>query len=105
MMGNLLDNAVKFTPPGGEIVLEAREARTHAVLIVRDTGTGIDAGDLPRVFDRFYRADRSRSMPGNGLGLSFAAAIARAHGGEITAESRPGMGSAFTIRLPLITKK
>ena len=67
---------------------------------MRDTGPGISATDLPHVFERFYRGDPSRSRTGAGLGLSFARAVARAHGGEITAVSAPGGGSTFTVTLP-----
>jgi heavy metal sensor kinase len=102
VIANLLDNAVKFTAPGGEIVLSVRATPAHALLSLRDSGVGIDRGDISRIFDRFYRGDRSRSTPGNGLGLSFALAIVRAHGGDITVESSPGKGSTFTVRLPRI---
>lgn len=102
VIANLLDNAVKFTAPGGEVVLSIRATSTHALLSLRDSGAGIDGGDISRIFDRFYRGDRSRSTPGNGLGLSFALAIVRAHGGDIAVESSPGKGSTFTVRLPRI---
>jgi signal transduction histidine kinase len=72
----------------------------NAVIKVKDTGIGISDQDLPRIFERFYRCDQSRSEAGTGLGLSLARAIARAHGGDITAESRPGEGSTFTAPLP-----
>jgi signal transduction histidine kinase len=71
-----------------------------ATLTVRDTGLGISADDLPRIFERFYRGDRSRSESGAGLGLSLARAIARAHGGDIAVESRVGEGSVFAVTLP-----
>lgn len=102
VIANLLDNAVKFTAPGGEVVLSIRATSTNALLSLRDSGAGIDRGDISRIFDRFYRGDRSRSTPGNGLGLSFALAIVRAHGGDIAVESSPGKGSTFTVRLPRI---
>ena len=72
----------------------------NALLTVQDTGIGIPPGDLPRIFERFYRGDQSRSQAGIGLGLSLARALARAHGGEITVTSRPGEGSTFTVSLP-----
>jgi len=71
-----------------------------AVVSIKDKGIGISAEDLPRIFDRFYRCDQSRSQGGVGLGLSLARAIAKAHGGEIAVESVPGAGSAFTVTLP-----
>jgi signal transduction histidine kinase len=71
----------------------------NAVIKVKDTGIGISDQDLPRIFERFYRCDQSRSEAGTGLGLSLARAIARAHGGDITVESRPGEGSTFTATL------
>lgn len=101
MISNLLDNACKFTPPGGSIRLTLQDTKTHAVITVADTGIGISDQDLPRIFEQFYRADRSRSTPGNGLGLSHVKAIVRAHGGEIQVESTPGKGSSFTVYLPI----
>lgn len=100
LLSNLLDNAIKYTPPGGsvDVALSQTEAK-GATLTVKDTGIGISAADLPRIFERFYRGDRSRSETGTGLGLSLARAIARAHGGEITVESRLGEGSRFDVTL------
>lgn len=101
MVANLVDNAIKYTPTAGLVELCTRRSDdAHAELEVRDTGIGMDAADLPRVFERLYRGDRSRSQPGLGLGLSFVKAICEAHGGSVTAASRPGEGSAFTVRLP-----
>ncbi|MDE3243288.1 MAG: HAMP domain-containing protein [Nitrospirota bacterium] len=100
VVANLLDNALKWTPAGGTIYLSAQGDVFHAKLSVVDTGLGIAEEDLPHIFDRFYRGDRSRSTPGNGLGLSLAQAFVRAHGGTITAESLPGKGSTFIVRLP-----
>jgi signal transduction histidine kinase len=100
LIANLLDNALKYTQAGGSVELTVFQNAGSAALTVRDTGSGISAGDLPRIFERFYRCDQSRSVAGTGLGLSLARAIARAHGGEITVESRPGRGSAFTVTLP-----
>jgi heavy metal sensor kinase len=101
MVGNLLDNAIKYTRAGGRVDVAVRSPAGGRVEIeVRDTGPGISATDLPHVFERFYRGDPSRSRTGAGLGLSFARAVARAHGGDITAASSPGGGSTFTVTLP-----
>ena len=98
---NLLHNAVKFTPPGGEIVVFAYPQEKEVVFAVRDTGVGIPEEDLPRIFERFYKADRSRSGGGTGLGLSIARHTVEAHGGRIWAESEPGKGSTFFFTLPI----
>jgi signal transduction histidine kinase len=104
MIANLLDNAVKYTPAGGKIEVTLDDDPGRPVrLMVKDTGIGIAAEDQPRVFDRFYRCDPSRSQPGTGLGLSLARAVARAHQGELTLESQPQRGSTFTVSLPLPT--
>lgn len=101
MLSNLLDNAIKYTASGGIVRVRVPECTGNTPAItVTDTGIGISAEDLPHIFERFYRCDRSRSQAGTGLGLSLARAIARAHGGDITVESRPGQGSAFTVTLP-----
>ena len=104
---NLLHNALKFTPAGGCISLETAADETTASLTVRDTGEGISPEDLPHIFERFYRADpsRSRQTGGSGIGLAIALAIARAHGGTITATSQPGEGSAFTLTLPVFSEE
>ena len=101
MIANLLDNAIKYTPSPGSVELSvaANDDQTVAVS-VKDTGVGISESDLEHVFERFYRCDKSRSEPGTGLGLSFARAVARAHGGDIHVESRPDTGSTFTVVLP-----
>jgi signal transduction histidine kinase len=100
MLANLIDNAIKYTPAGGEVAVALEsDAEGAAVVRVRDTGPGIPDGDLPHVFERFYRGDPSRSQPGAGLGLSLARAVARAHGGDITVASSPA-GSTFTVRIP-----
>jgi signal transduction histidine kinase len=96
----LLDNAVKYTPEGGVVTVNIGEEDGWTRLEVSDTGVGIPAEDLPRVFERFYRADPARSKGGTGLGLSIAWQIARAHGGEIKAKSKPGKGSTFVLRIP-----
>jgi signal transduction histidine kinase len=100
IIANLLDNAIKFTPRGGNVLLFVEGTLTHVIVSVADTGMGINSQDLPHIFERFYRADRSRSTPGNGLGLSLVQALVRCHSGEITVESNPGKGSKFTLSLP-----
>ena len=98
---NLVVNALKYTPAGGEITLTLRRNNGRVQVAVADTGVGIAAEDLPHIFERFYRADRSRTRPGgSGLGLSIAQWIAQAHGGNIEVESRMGRGSTFTVNLP-----
>jgi heavy metal sensor kinase len=107
VVGNLLDNAIRFTPAGGRVSMRigTDSGQARAVLTVEDTGCGIDARLLPRVFDRFVQADaaRDRGNPdrGGGLGLPICKAIVERHGGTIDAESRPGRGSRLTVRLPL----
>ncbi|HEX2696838.1 MAG TPA: ATP-binding protein, partial [Anaerolineales bacterium] len=92
---NLIHNAVKFTRPGGEVALLAEAADGGVRFGVKDTGIGIPADDMPRVFERFYRVDRSRTGSGTGLGLSIARHIVEAHGGKIWVESEEGKGSTF----------
>jgi signal transduction histidine kinase len=101
VMANLVDNAVKYTPAGGTIALEGRAQDEAVVIDVRDTGPGIPPADLPRVWDRLYRGDTSRSERGLGLGLSLVRAIVEAHGGTASVVSEPGKGSTFTLVLPL----
>lgn len=101
MVANLLDNAIKYTPAGGAVTIALREKEGRQVITVEDTGIGIFPEELPRIFERFYRGDRSRSQEGSGLGLSLARAIARAHGGDLTAASVPHQGSTFTVTLPV----
>lgn len=98
---NLLDNALKFTPPGGKVIMRAWLKDGSLGLTVEDTGPGIEAEHLPHVFERFYKAERSRGDRGTGLGLAIAKHIVEAHGGQISAWSRLGEGTAFTIALPL----
>ena len=99
----LLDNAIKYTPPDGRVEASLRENGQSVEIAIRDTGIGIPQEDLPRVFDRFYRADpaRTRDPGGTGLGLSIARWIAEQHGGAITLTSRPGHGTTVTAHLPL----
>jgi signal transduction histidine kinase len=100
VLGNLISNALRYTPPGGEIVLSAGRDEGAVLLSVRDTGAGIEAEDLPHIFDRFYRSDKSRQQNGeSGLGLAIARSIVLAHDGEITAASTPGEGTTFTITI------
>jgi two-component system OmpR family sensor kinase len=104
MLLNLVTNAIKYTPRGGSFTLALEENEDAVTFTVRDTGIGIAAGDLPHIFERFWRADPARSRtgdrPGVGLGLAIAKWIVEAHGGAITVQSRPGRGTMFIIRLP-----
>ena len=97
---NLLTNALKFTPSGGRVTIEAGPADDHAVLRVSDTGTGIPAEELPRIFDRFWRGRQASTVSGSGIGLAIAAELAQAHGGQLTAASQPGQGTEMTLTLP-----
>ncbi len=98
---NLVSNAIKFTPAGGRVTITGRPDAAGFALVVRDTGCGIAAEDLPHVFEKFYRCRHSAApVQGTGLGLAIAAELAAGHGGRITAESRPGHGSTFTVWLP-----
>jgi signal transduction histidine kinase len=99
-LANLVDNAFKYLGPGHSVVLSAEKTDHEILLRVQDDGLGISPEDLPRIWDRLFRADRSRSAPGMGLGLSLVKAIAEAHGGRAEAESTPGRGSTFLLRLP-----
>jgi len=99
-LANLVDNALKYTPRGGRVRLSARTEGAWVVFECADDGPGISPEDLPRIWDRLYRGDQSRSERGLGLGLSLVRAIARAHGGEATVESSPGQGAAFRLRIP-----
>jgi signal transduction histidine kinase len=101
---NLIANAIKFTPTGGEVFLSLGRSGEHAKVIVRDTGPGIPADDLPHIFDRFYRAEKSRTrsgMSGFGLGLSIAHWIVEQHGGRIEVSSQEGKGTTFAVWIPL----
>ena len=102
---NLVHNAIKFTPPGGRITVNARRLPGEAATVelrVADTGPGIPSVELPRIFERFYKADKSRHRDGegSGLGLAIARHTVDAHGGHIRAESEPGRGSVFIVELP-----
>jgi two-component system phosphate regulon sensor histidine kinase PhoR len=98
---NLLHNAIKFTPPGGMIQCGVEENSEGVVFFVQDTGVGIDPESLPRIFERFYKADKARSGGGTGLGLSIARHLVEAHGGRIWAESEPGKGTRVSFVLPI----
>ena len=102
VLNNLLSNALRYTPAGGEIELVARRADRGVEVSVSDTGDGIRAEDLPYVFERFYRGEKSRSRAtgGSGLGLAISRGILRAHGGDITVQSAPGRGTCFIFHLP-----
>jgi len=102
IVGNLVTNAVRHTPPDGRIGLDGRREGTDVLITVTDTGAGIAPDDLPHVFDRFWRADKSRSRRtgGSGLGLAIVRKLAEAQGGAVTVTSTPGEGSAFTLRMP-----
>ncbi len=101
LMLNLLDNAIKHSSPGQTVRMSLHK-NGSAVLRVEDSGCGIAEEDLPHIFDRFFRTDRSRSrmVPGSGLGLSISKWIVDAHGGSIQVASRLGAGSTFTVELP-----
>jgi signal transduction histidine kinase len=97
---NLIDNAVKYTSPGGRVDVEVTSEAGQAILRVRDTGVGIPPDELPRIWDRLFRGDSSRAERGLGLGLSLVKAIVEAHGGTVEVASEPGRGSTFTVSLP-----
>ena len=100
---NLIDNAIKFSGPGSVVQVEGEKAGAEVVVRVKDYGCGIPEEHLPRIFERFYRVDasRSRKIGGTGLGLAIVKHIAQAHGGRVTVESTPGQGSTFSIIIPL----
>jgi signal transduction histidine kinase len=101
---NLLTNALKFTPAGGRVTIDVRPAGGRAVLQVSDTGRGIPADDLPRIFDRFWRGQAAARTSGSGIGLAVAAELTHAHGGELTAASTEGQGTTMTLTLPLAAR-
>jgi signal transduction histidine kinase len=100
VFSNLVDNALKYTLPGGSVHISIKKTDNTNVVIIGDSGVGISAEDLPHIFDRFFRGEKSRSTQGNGLGLSLAQAFVLVHGGAITAASKPGQGSQFAVTLP-----
>jgi two-component system, OmpR family, sensor histidine kinase BaeS len=99
---NLLGNALKFTPAGGTVTISTGPAGGDAVLTVADTGIGIPADELPRIFDRFWRGQGAAQTSGSGIGLAIAAELTWAHGGSLTAASEPGQGTRLTLTLPLV---
>jgi len=104
-LNNVIGNAILYNKPGGSVTISTRQSGSTARIEVVDTGIGIPADAVPRIFDRFFRVDkaRSREMGGSGLGLSIARTIFVAHGGDITCTSEPGVGSMFVIALPSLT--
>jgi heavy metal sensor kinase len=103
---NLVDNAIKYTPEGGKVMMSLSKEDGRANLVVKDTGIGIPAVDLPHIFDRFYRVDkaRTRAQGGSGLGLSIAKWIVEAHGGRIEVDSEVGVGTTFSVHLPVLNR-
>jgi signal transduction histidine kinase len=101
VLANLLDNAIKYTPNGGKVEIEAFKTGQKVVVLFKDTGIGISAEDMPRIWDRLYRGDKSRSQRGLGLGLSLVRAVVHAHHGHVEASHNPGGGSLFTLHLTL----
>ncbi|HDN19806.1 MAG TPA: HAMP domain-containing histidine kinase, partial [Candidatus Acetothermia bacterium] len=101
VLGNILANALRYSPAGGTVSVSVRREGNGAVVTVRDQGPGIPPEDLPHIFERFYKGDPARSGQGSGLGLAIAKAIVEAHGGRIWAESRLGEGTAVSFSLPL----
>lgn len=100
-VANLMDNAIKYTPEGGTVGLSCQRKEQHLQIKISDSGVGIGPEELPRIFERFYRCEKSRSTSGNGLGLCLAKAIIQAHGGKLSVDSHIGEGTTFTITLRL----
>jgi signal transduction histidine kinase len=100
---NLLDNAMRYTPPGGSLTLSLTRRKNRACITVKDTGIGIPPEHLPHIFKRFYRVEQARfyNEGGAGLGLAICQGIVDLHGGKIEVESQPGVGSTFFVLLPL----
>ena len=107
LVDNLIDNAIKYTENGGTVSVKLEKENNTAKFTVEDSGIGINPQDQQRIFERFYRVDkaRSRELGGTGLGLSIVKNIAEEHDGNVTVASNPGMGSTFTITLPLNQKQ
>jgi signal transduction histidine kinase len=106
VVGNLLENAIRYNKPEGEVRVRVKEKDGAAEIKVTDTGIGIPAADLPRVFDRFYRVDkaRTRASGGSGLGLAIVQTFVEAHGGTVAVESTPDVGTTVRVRLPLLSQ-
>jgi signal transduction histidine kinase len=100
VLANLVDNAVKYTPPGGSVWLAAETRGARVAITVRDTGPGIPAEEQEKIWQRLYRGDHSRSQRGLGLGLSVVKALVEAHGGTVAVANHPGGGAIFTVELP-----
>lgn len=100
MLANLIDNALNYTPAPGTVTVSVSRDEKVGIIAIKDTGVGISPDELPHIFRRFYRCDRSRTMPGTGLGLTLVEAIVRAHRGQIVVASTPNVGTTFTITLP-----
>jgi len=104
---NLVENAIKYTPNGGQVTVRIRAAQTDLVFEVQDNGIGIAPSDLPRLFEKFYRGKQreARSQHGTGLGLAIVRSIAERHGGKVWVESELGKGSTFFLQVPLVQPK
>jgi len=100
ILENLITNALKFTPAGGEVTVRVAPDEDQAIIEVQDTGRGIPAAELAHVFERFWRGSDTTDTGGRGIGLAVVDELVRAHGGQITASSEPGQGSVFTVKIP-----
>src|SRR5262249_22974737 len=106
ILNNLIENAIKYTPPGGRVTVTCRDREGHVEFEVSDTGTGISRDELPRIFERFYRIDKARSheATGTGLGLAIVKHLVGSLGGRVTVRSRLNAGSTFTVVLPKVSR-